>query len=422
MRPKFSEELASPLALKKLEFQLKAQSALKQDMFGPTPPFMFVGSYGYPSVNWGPMVSLEKEEDSQEGTPKKNDDNPKNWWGLPYEKVIENCSMLVRGKKEAGVFSRERKLLEAQEAVMSTSAVDIEVNFTKKPVFQIEVSSQIQPMGASAPLKDMHLADNPKIPKRVDEVVDEGMLANDAITELYSHGFDNYYLTKLLTAGILGRKQNKKLVPTRWSITATDDMLGKQLISEAKLLPEISEIQIYSTEYLFNHFEILLLPGAWEFEQFEAWAPKTLWNMQKLQEMGFDISLPRKKLEPNISQATPDTPSVAHEYEPNWGRTNYAESEAGGYYAGRYGALWGLINKVKRQARVVVFREIHEGYQIPVGVWEVRENTIHSFDEKPACFPDLQGALAHLSTRLRVPIKEYLRKSRIMQQRRLSDF
>jgi len=277
-------------------------------------------------------------------------------------------------------------------------------------------------MGASAPLKNLRVADNPKIPKKVDEVVEEGMLAKEAINELYSHGFDNYYLTKLLTAGILGKPQNKKLVPTRWSITATDDMLGKKMMEEVKQLPELSEIRIYSTEYLHNHFEILLLPGAWEFEQFEAWAPSTLWNMQKLQEMGLDISVPRKKVEPSVSQSAPNSFSVAHEYEPNWGRSIYAQSEAGGYYAGRYGTLWGLLNKVKRQARAVVFREIGEEYTVPVGVWEVRENAVHCFDEKPEVFAEVGEALKHLAGRLRVPIPEYLKKSQIIGQRKLSDF
>ncbi|MEM2963483.1 MAG: hypothetical protein QXW70_00405 [Candidatus Anstonellales archaeon] len=411
MLPRFSPLRANPLIHHKLLLQKKAESFLKEHMFGPTPPSFFVGWHGYPNVNWGPMVSWEKVND-----------NPKDWWGLPYEKVLENCSMLVRGKRNCEVFSRDRHLLEAQEAIMSTVPVDVEVKFVKKPHFQLEVSTTTPPMGPSAPLKEMRVAQNPKIPKRVDEAIEEGLPAREAINELYDWGFENYYLVKLLSAGILGKKETKKLVPTRWAITAIDDIIGKAMIEKVKLLPQLCEIQVYSTEYLHNHFEILLLPGSWEFEQFEAWAQNTLWNMKKLQEMGFDISVPRKKLESTISMSSSTPTSIAHEYEPYGGRSDYAQSEAGGYYAGRYGVLWGLLHKVKRQARAVVFREIYEDYQIPVGVWEVRENAIHCFDNKPLCFEDIKAALRYLSTKLTVPISDYLKKSMIIPQSRLTDF
>ncbi len=138
--------------------------------------------------------------------------------------------------------------------------------------------------------------------------------------------------------------------------------------------------------------------------------------------MGLDISVPRKKVEANVSQSAPNSFSVAHEYEPNWGRSIYSQSEAGGYYAGRYGTLWGLLNKVKRQARAVVFREIGEEYTVPVGVWEVRENAVHCFDNKAETFAEIGEALKHLAGRLRVPIFEYLKKSQIIGQRKLSDF
>jgi hypothetical protein len=37
-----------------------------------------------------------------------------------------------------------------------------------------------------------------------------------------------------LSIGVLGLKKDKKLVPTRWAITATDDILAKKLLEKVK--------------------------------------------------------------------------------------------------------------------------------------------------------------------------------------------
>jgi hypothetical protein len=112
---------------------------------------------------------------------------------------------------------------------------------------------------------------------------------------------------------------------------------------------------------------------------------------------------------------------ILEEYEPFSGRTTYAEKEGGGYYAARLGvieALW----RMKRQARVVVFREIYEGYTIPLGVWQVRENVRNAFRGKPERFRTLDEALRHIDSKTRIPVNDYISISRMLKQRRLSDF
>lgn len=373
--------------LSKLRLEQQGSQKLTQNIFGPSPPNLFVGSYGYPEVNWGPMVGLENVSDS-----------PAEWYGLPYEKIIGQLSSLVRGKKQASVFTRDDRMLEkAQEAAMSTCSVDMEVNFTKKPRFAMQFSSVLQPMGAAAPLKNMKVVGNPKIPRKVDQVVSENLRATDAIAELSQHRFDTYYLTRLFSAGLLGQEEKKKLVPLRWSITALDDIMAKQFMEKIRQAKPVSDFLVYSNEYLYNHFEILLMPGAWEFENFESWAPNTIWSMGAPQFI------------------------TSEEYEPFTGRTSYADKQVGGYYAARFGVCEALACRGK-QARVVSFREIYEGYQVPIGSWEIKENVRHAFLNQPQRFSTLSEALGHLRTRLRVPLETYLKKSQILQQSRLTDF
>ncbi|CEG12936.1 conserved hypothetical protein [groundwater metagenome] len=138
----------------------------------------------------------------------------------------------------------------------------------------------------------------------------------------------------------------------------------------------------------------MLIPGNWEFEQFEAWAPETLWT-KGVKDYAINLEVEYYK-----------------------GRNDYAIKEGGGYYAARFAVLE-YLRKIKKQARVIIFREIYEGYIMPVGVWEVRENVRNAFKNKDRKFASLNDALNDIAKYLKVPMREYLKRSEIMVQKRL---
>lgn len=375
--------------LQKMHVQTPIEPKLKESMFGPSPS-IFVGWKGYPNVFVGPMTSLEEENAAVL-------DDPSRWYGLDFNEIIRMRSLLVRSKTLQEVKSRTKLVEDSQEIAMSIKPVDTEVEFKTAPKYGISFSPISQPMGPSGILKNLEIAGNPKIPKKVDAIASEGMRATDAARALYDTGHDVYYITRVLSSGALGMQENKKLVPTRWSITAVDDMLGNWLRGVAKGYPPVSEFRVYSNTYLENHFEILLMPANWEFEQFEAWAPNTLWTMAY------------------------SKPAINLEKEGYGGRSSYAIKEGGGYYAARLATLEAL-NEMRRQAGVVIFREIHEGYIMPVGVWEVRENVRRAFRNPPAKFGTLKDALNHMSLKLKIPMAEYIKRSEILAQKRLGEW
>ena len=68
------------------------------------------------------------------------------------------------------------------------------------------------PHGPSAELKKLELTSNPRIPNKIEKITSEtDIFANAAMKELQSKGFDEYYLTKLLSTGTLGKQ--RKIVP-----------------------------------------------------------------------------------------------------------------------------------------------------------------------------------------------------------------
>ena len=375
--------------LERIKYQTPVTEKLSEHLFGPSPS-IFVGWNGWPDVSVGPLTSIAPDDASLL-------DNPRDWYGLGVDEIIRMRSYLVRSKQRQNVSGRSRFVEENQEIALSVRPVDVEAVFKRKPSYTLSFSPISQPMGPSGELLKLEVSGNPVIPRQVDAVVSDELPASDAVSLLFEKDYDVYYLTRVLSSGALGKTERKKLVPTRWSITAVDDLLGKHLMERIRGYPTVNDFLIYSNTYLDNHFEILVQPGGWEFEQFEAWAPKTLWTMNAKE------------------------PLIAHEHEKHEGRWDYALNEGGGYYAGRF-AVCEALDAMRRQARVVVFREIYEGYVIPVGVWEVRENVRKAMQETPKKFATQKEALQHLSTRLRIPIKKYLEKSETLQQKRITDY
>jgi len=303
----------------------------------------------------------------------------------------------MRTKDATNIFSRERTVLDMQEIALSSKAPDIEMLLKGKPVYRVSFSDVNQPMGPTADIKKLSVAGNVKVKRSVERIVTDELTATESGIALYGAGQDVYKIGTILSSGALGLQSRRKLVPTRWSITASHDMISKSIISEIKDLPSVNDFMVFSSEYLDNHYEILLMPGEWEFENFEAWAPGTPWSMSAKQT------------------------EIIEEYEPYNGRTKYAELQGGGYYATRLGVTEGL-RKLRRQARVVVFREVGEGYTIPLGVWQVLENVRNAFRSRPLRFPTKQDVVKHVDGMLRLPVSDYERQSRMLRRKTVADF
>jgi len=373
--------------LSKQSFYSNAPELKGTSFSGSSPPSVFVSWKGYPKVSIAPLSPPVLENTSLL-------DAPERWFGLPQEQIVEMRQQLIMPRKPIDAASASNPsydLVEIQELAMSLDPIDVEVDLKKKLSPVISFDEGVAPMGPSAPLKEFSLQENPSIPKKVDYLVsDTDVKSKAAMLELYGSGFQVNTLHKLLSAGTLGVKKNRKLVPTRWSITAVDSNISKELVDEkVKHFQQLGEIQLFHSNYLDNDFWVLLVPGGWAFEQLEAWSPGGSWA------------------------ANASSPTIVQDHEFFAGRKTYASNVEGAYYAARLAVAEHLV-KEKRQAGCIVFREIGAGYQIPLGVWQIRENVRHAFGKKPFSFSSLSIVLAFLSKKLKISMKQYERESRLL--------
>lgn len=372
--------------LNKVRIEQKMKEIPDKGFFGPSPS-IFVGRFGYPDISMGPTGDMG----SSLG------ENPEKWFGRGYDEIIEKRSLVLRSKYKQSVHSRSRFAEENKLLAMAKKPADVELDFRTRPVYRMSFSDMVQPIGPSVSISRMRIAENVRVPRAVDKIVNDEVKANDAAQILYRKDVNIYKLTTIFSSGALGLENNRKMVPTRWSITAMDDIIGKNMMKEIRNFPSVNEYRVYESKFLSNRFIVLLMPGNWEFENFEAWKPGSFWSFKL------------KKTE------------IVEEYEPFRGRTKYADKQAGGYYAARLGIVEGL-HSMGRQARVVSFREVYEGYAVPVGVWQVRENVRNAMKSGYGKFATLGTALDYIKSRLKTPLEEYKQKSRMLKQRRLGDF
>ncbi len=380
-----------PILIKAESLMKLERNLSKENIFGSSPPSVFVGSWNYPKVLAGPLVPPVLEEDTSIM------DLPEQWLNKSFEEILSYRLQLVRGEHFTDVRSArnpDRITSTCQEIVMASKPIDTEMWFRKKPRLSLSFSLREPPSGPSASITRAVLTENPNIPRIVDSVVsDTDLKASQSVLKLYDSNVGQQHITRMLSIGLLGVKKQRRLVPTEWSITAVDDMLGKELHMEILRYPWINQFMVFGHKALANNIQILLFPSSWMFEAQEAWL-------------------------------TSPNPTPEIDYESIHGRRSYASNLAGAYYAVRLPVLE-YLRRIRRQAGVMVLMEVYPEW-IPLGVWRFREICREALKQMPVKVSTLEEALNEMNMRLRLNLAKCLEKSEILRsfkaQTRLTSF
>ncbi len=356
----------------------------KQDFVGDVPN-IFVGRHGYPGVNVG---FLAVEED-------RHHDAPRLWkeQGYGISDIIDLRASLINSSFKADVRGFRNRWLEmGQTIALAAKPAEVEINLSKKPMFKISPSHDVTPHGPNIRITKAELVSNPKIPPKVEKVVsDIDLKAAEGLSALSCRGFDEHYLTRLFSTGNLGVKAQRKLVPTRWSITAVDDTLGRQHIAVIKDFDNHMEYGVHFGSHLGNYFLMMTFPEVWQYELFETYVGAK-------------------------QQST-----FATDYESYAGRKTYAQNTAGGYYAARIAVLEGML-AAKRQGAALTLRFISDEYWAPLGVWVVREAARNSMRSKPITFASkelmLQYARDLVKRKFGYDVDEIFKTSKLLENLR----
>ena len=380
-----SQDIRKAIEAKWNEYLAKYGNLFSSDsLSGSSPPSVFVGSYNYPKVNVGPMVP-----------PIHGDtgilDAPERWIGKSLEEIVNYRLNLVRGIQKVPVNDPTGRYIEnLQELAMSEEATDSDVQFVKatSPVGLIDgYSAPFGPVGEIKSAKFSNSVSERPIEKLY---YDRDILAADAVLKLYNSGIEISKIQKCFSIGMFGKK--RKLVPTRWSITATDDIISKSLINETLDYSFIDSVRVFYHSHLGNSYSVLLFPHRWIYEMTEAW-----WSNGVL---GFGSD-------------GEDARGIDH-----------PPAIAGAYFAAKL-AVGEYLVKNGIQAGCVIFREIRPEYAIPVGVWQIREGVREAMKQKPVIVDSFEKGLEVAAKPMSISKKEWLAHGGIIQilrQKTISDY
>ena len=362
---------------------------------GASPPSVFVGQYGYPKVNIGPMVPPDIH-----GNTSSILDSPERWLGKTLQEILNYRLSLVRGVNSIKINDLENKfILSLQELTMSSKPAESEVYFHKIPSFHQSLLSQenndlnkeFTPFGPQAEIKSFKLSSNTNTNKKIDKMYSDNTIkATDAVIDLYNNGIEISQINKVLSLGMLGRKNKRHLVPTRWSISATDDIISSYLVKKIELYQSIDKFEVINYNHFSNYYSIILIPSdVWSFEMVEAWYDQNNNN--------------------NVNKFF-----LESDYEDATGLDHYPKI-AGAYFAAKLGVLEYLTSNKKRKCAVLVFREIRPEYLVPLGVWQIREGIRDALRSRqvvtPTTFSNLRKALLYACKEMTVPLLDWLKYS-----------
>lgn len=322
-------------------------------------PSVFVGSYGYPRVVGGPLMINDT-------------DNPLDWvrQGFSIDDIVSVRSRTIRGGSDLDV--KIPNIGKVQEIALSARPLDVEVAFEKPVSFDINFDGTVTPVGMSGAMKKLDVIDNASVSRIVDRCTsDTDLKATEAARIMFENGTDVYKITNLLTAGLLGVK--RRVVPTRWAITATDDMISTSIKREVIKMPALPEYQVFSGTLYGNTICFILIPSNdWRFEMLERWQKHSLWSG--------------------------DEETIVVDGERGLSKPKYSPI-AGAYYSARLAVLE-YLKSIGRCARVLCIRDISGEYWAPLGTWVIREAAHASLSSPADRVGTLQEALTSASQKL----------------------
>jgi len=315
-------------------------------------PSVFIGSFGYPDVRGGPLLINDS-------------DNPPDWirQNLGMEDIVGIRARTLRGSSALPAVAGD-----LQEIALSSVPLDVDVAFERPVAFSLSFDGTVAPVGMTGSVKSMDVIGSAKVERVVDRITsDTDLVATEACVALKDSAVDVYQISKLMTAGLLGRK--RKFVPTRWAITAVDDTLSINLKKEIARFPPVEEILVFSGEIFGNRIACILVPGDWKYEMIEVWGKHTLWGGEE------DVIVQDRE-----------------------GMTKSGYSPiTGAYYSARL-AVYEYLKSIRRCARVIVVRSVSNEYWAPLGSWVIREATRKAMAAPPLACPTLDAAVARTVT------------------------
>ena len=212
------------------------------------PPSFFVGHFNYPNTSAGPLLTTNRIasdliDNSEKWNTKSQDDIVK----MRLSMIRTKTSINIKKPLESSIIQRSHEML------LGLKPIDVEVELTKAIIPRVTLDEKVSPLGPVASINKLQINENQTPETPIEKAYyDTDLKAGEAVQILGKEHLPIDTITRVFSAGMLGVEKNRKLVPTRWSITAVDDIISKNQIDIIKKYPTIYEYRVF-TSYFFGN-------------------------------------------------------------------------------------------------------------------------------------------------------------------------
>ena len=275
-------------------------------------------------------------------------------------------------------------IYKSKRAIEFNSTFETEIKFDK-----VLTNKMAGVMGSKNELESLNATENTTTSKQIEKYSTNDAKAKEACIKLYEQGKNEQQIIHLLALGVFGVNINKKLVPTRWAITAYDKMIESHLHKQILKYNPINQYEVYYCQNKSDTHVNILLPDHYMGTHTEDWS-----NSQSPGMGGHNTDIFN-------NQNKIPTPEPLN---------------SGGYYATKI-ALNEHLQERKKQAAAIMIRVIID-YDVPLGVVFVRECVRESFNNQIFKTSSFQELTEFIKTKFPTHYKHFINSNVLKEQKK----
>ncbi|MGY5872936.1 MAG: hypothetical protein RTV72_11865 [Candidatus Thorarchaeota archaeon] len=233
------------------------QSAPNRHLTAFSPPGLVVEAAKYPVLMAGVLASTEPSEFLSIY------DHPESWGGLDREAILAMRKRLYRFTFPINARAMEpRNIVDCLQTIaLSVSPVAIEVETSSLP------SKRLSPLGGQLPaspcanIKSIDIVSEPEISRVAKRITEQDIPSSEAAWKLLDYEYTLDQVARLMSVGLLGRIDNRRLVPTRGAYKAVIDGYVSRSLIELTEKPFASSYRLSMSELFGDNFTVFAQPG-----------------------------------------------------------------------------------------------------------------------------------------------------------------
>ncbi len=220
-----------------------------------SPPEIYVGEFGYPRVQIGFVGALNLRV-------KPNIlSSPEIWITMGRQDFFRMRSEMFRFIQQVDITSKNPWIEFLQNIVLSNNFIKVNVSAFRIPKRKAYFLPIGIPYGPVVKINNAYLESEYSVDPYVERIVSKDIISKKSVWSLYQYGLKFNEIVQLMSLGLIGRLEHRKLLPTRHAMGAVESILVSRLRDEVHRFPSIDLFEVHKFNAFGDKFIVVLAPG-----------------------------------------------------------------------------------------------------------------------------------------------------------------